>query len=86
MIVFSGPTISPSLIDYSSWLSDNGSKDSIVYDAERSIRPEELVHQKKVNVSDLVNITIDVLCSLQLLYNSTQTKDEWVWLNTFNDF
>lgn len=80
MIVFSGPTISPSLIDYSSWLSEDGAniKDPILYDAERSIRPEELVHQKKVNVSDLVNITIDVLCSLQLLYNSNQTKDEWV--------
>jgi hypothetical protein len=80
MIVFSGPTISPSLIDYSSWLSEDSAniKDPILYDAERSIRPEELVHQKKVNVSDLVNITIDVLCSLQLLYNSNQTKDEWV--------
>ena len=73
MIVFSGPKIIPSLIDPGiSWIVDQNE------DAERSIKPEELVQHKKVNVSDLANITTDVLCSLQQLYNSNQTQDEWV--------
>ena len=77
MIVFSGPTTSPvrPLNDgLSYYITGIGSSDS-----ERSIPPEELAHQRKVNLSDLANITLDVLCRLQQLYNSdTNSQDQWV--------
>lgn len=91
MIVFSGPTTGPSRtgIEWSNlgnpaeepvWIIKYGNPD-------RSMQPvEELSKQKHVNLSDLANITVDVLCPLQLIYQNL-TDDEWVNVNwNWNDF
>lgn len=82
MIVFSGPTTGPSRsgLEWSSL--GNPSEEPlwiIKYDnPDRSMQPAELLtKQKQVNLSDLANITVDVLCPLQLLYQNN-SNDEWV--------
>lgn len=81
MIVFSGPTLEPSrtILEWSRL--GNPSQDSlwVVDHPERTIKPaDELAKQKQVNLTDLANITIDILCRLQLLYHTNKTDDEWV--------
>lgn len=81
MIVFSGPTVAPSrsVLEWSRL--GNPSQESlwVVDHPERAIKPVELAKQKQVNLSDLANITIEILCRLQLLYHTNKTDGEWVW-------
>lgn len=69
MIVFSGPTTTTIRYYYD---------DEVLTPTERSIPPAELAQRHKVNLSDLANITTDVLCRLQHLYINNQSQDEWV--------
>lgn len=86
MIVFSGPTVAPSrsVLEWSRL--GNPSQESlwVVDHPERAIKPVELAKQKQVNLSDLANITIEILCRLQLLYHTNKTDGEWV--NNLNSF
>ena len=79
MIVFSGPTV-PSRTALQWSRLGNPSQESlwIVDQPQRTVKPFDLAKQKQVNLSDLANVTIDVLCRLQLLYSSNNTSDEWV--------
>jgi hypothetical protein len=82
MIVFSGPTV-PSHTALQWSRLGNPSQESlwVVDQPQRTVKPVDLAKQKQVNLSDLANITIDILCRLQILYNNNGTDDEWV-----NDF
>lgn len=79
MIVFSGPTVGPfrSSLEWSRLGNPSQEPLWIVQDPEPKIRPIELSKQKQVNLSDLANITVEVLCRLQMLYHNN-TDDEWV--------
>ena len=80
MIVFSGPTVLPSHTALQWSRLGNPSQESfwVVDKPQRTIKPADLAKQKQVNLSDLANITIDILCRLQILYNNNNTDDEWV--------
>lgn len=83
MIVFSGPTVGPSRTDEWSKLRGPTSQEPlwiIEYENPQRVaaKPSELAKQKQVNLSDLANITIEVLCRLQMLYSNNNTQDEWV--------
>ncbi|XP_046656389.1 QRFP-like peptide receptor [Daphnia pulicaria] len=80
MIVFSGPTV-PSRTALQWSRLGNPLQESLwnVDQPQRSVKPFDLAKQKQVNLSDLANVTIDILCRLQILYNNNNTGDEWVW-------
>lgn len=84
MIVFSGPTV-PSRTALQWSRLGNPLQESlwIVDQPQRSVKPFDLAKQKQVNLSDLANVTIDILCRLQILYNNNNTGDEWVNLRVF---
>ena len=81
MIVFSGPTTAPSKLGLEWSRLGNPAHEPIWIvqhePPERTIKPNDLIKQKEVNLSDLANITIEVLCRLQLLYHNN-TQEEWV--------
>lgn len=79
MIVFSGPTV-PSRTALQWSRLGNPLQESLwnVDQPQRSVKPFDLAKQKQVNLSDLANVTIDILCRLQILYNNNNTGDEWV--------
>jgi hypothetical protein len=86
MIVFSGPTV-PSRTALQWSRLGNPLQESLwnVDQPQRSVKPFDLAKQKQVNLSDLANVTIDILCRLQILYNNNNTGDEWVNLVFYFD-
>lgn len=81
MIVFSGPTVaSHTALQWSRLGNPLQESLWVVDQPQRTIKPVDLAKQKQVNLSDLANITIDILCRLQILYNNNNTDDEWVKL------
>ncbi len=81
MIVFSGPTVaSHTALQWSRLGHPLQESLWVVDQPQRTIKPVDLAKQKQVNLSDLANITIDILCRLQILYNNNNTDDEWVKL------
>lgn len=83
MIVFSGPTVGPSRVGLEWSRLGNPADEPLWFIQEkypeRGIsKPDELTKQKQVNISDLANITVEVLCRLQMLYSNNNTNEEWV--------
>lgn len=83
MIVFSGPTVGPIRTDMEWSRLRNPLQEPIwivQYENPQrvAVKPAELTKQKQVNLTDLANITIEVLCRLQQLYSNNNTQNEWV--------
>ena len=79
MIVFSGPTVGPfrSGLEWSRLGDPSQEPVWIVQHPEPKIKPIELSKQKQVNLSDLANVSVEILCRLQELYQNN-SDDEWV--------